>query len=78
MNYKLSNTHCPSLKYSLSVVLNFFEYLTNSFLRCSTACLPDDPGMKPTTSLTASKSFLMALAISLIENKRFSIKSEFV
>lgn len=58
-------THCPSLKYSFSVVLNFFEYLTNSFLRCSTACLPVDPGMNPTTSLTASNSFLMALAISL-------------
>lgn len=56
----------PSLKYSLSVVLNFFEYFTNSFFRCSTACFPDVPGMNPTTSFTASKSFLMALAISLL------------
>lgn len=59
------DTHCPSLKYSLSVVLNFFEYFTNSFFRCSTACLPDVPGMNATTSFTASNNFLMALAISL-------------
>lgn len=58
-------TYSPSLKYSLSVVLNFFENLTNSFLRCSTDCLPEAPGIKPTTSLTASSNFLMALAISL-------------
>lgn len=66
-NNALTNTAsaCPSLKYSFKVVLNFFEYLTNSFFLCSTACFPDDPGMKPTTSFTASSSFLMALAISL-------------
>lgn len=58
-------TYCPSLKYSFNVVLNFFEYFTNSFFRCSTACFPDVPGIKPTTSLTASSNFLMALAISL-------------
>lgn len=55
----------PSLKYSFNVVLNFFEYFTNSFFLCSTACFPEDPGMNPTTSFTASSSFLMALAISL-------------
>uniref|UniRef100_A0A2M4C673 Putative secreted protein n=1 Tax=Anopheles marajoara TaxID=58244 RepID=A0A2M4C673_9DIPT len=59
----------PSLKYSFSVVLNFLEYLTNSFFRCSTACLPEEPGMKPTTSFTASSSFLMALAISFIVSR---------
>lgn len=64
---------CPSLKYSFNVVLNFFEYFTNSFLRCSTACFPDVPGMKPTTSFTASSSFLMALAISLLI-KKISLK----
>lgn len=64
----------PSLKYSLSVVLNFFEYFTNSFFRCSTACFPDVPGMKPTTSFTASSSFLMALAISLFERWFSSVK----
>lgn len=63
----------PSLKYSFNVVLNFFEYFTNSFLRCSTACFPDVPGMKPTTSFTASSSFLMALAISLIVNDKLKV-----
>lgn len=67
------STYCPSLKYSLRVVLNFFEYLTNSFLRCSTACFPDEPGMNPTTSLTASNNFLMALAISLENLKIFEV-----
>lgn len=59
------NTHCPSLKYSFSVLLNLLLYFTNSLLRCSKACLPADPGMKPATSLTASNSFFIALAISL-------------
>lgn len=64
-NMCIRNTYCPSLKYSFSVVLNFFEYFTNSFLRCSTACLPVTPGIKFPISLTTSSSFLMALAISL-------------
>ncbi len=62
-------THCASLKYSFNVVLNFFEYLTNSFFLCSTACFADVPGMNGAASLTASNSRLMALAISLIEKK---------
>lgn len=65
------DTHCPSLKYSFRVVLNFLEYFTNSFFLCSTACLPERPGMKPTTSLTASSSFLIALAISLLKGIRY-------
>lgn len=71
-NRALTNTASawPSLKYSLSVVLNFFEYFTNSFFLCSTACLPGIPGIKATTSFTASRSFLMALAISLQKIKR--------
>lgn len=58
-------TYSPCLKYSFKVLLNLFEYLTNSLLRCSSACLPVLPGMKPFTSLTASNNLLMALAISL-------------
>lgn len=63
--HNIKNTYCPSLKYSFSVVLNFFEYLTNSFFRCSTACLPVTPGINEPISLTTSSSFFMALAISL-------------
>jgi hypothetical protein len=59
----------PCLKYSFKVLLNLFEYLTNSLLRCSSACLPVLPGMKPFTSLTASNNLLMALAISLIVSR---------
>lgn len=58
-------SYCPSLKYSFSVLLKRLENLTNSLFRCSKACLPAVPGMKPATSFTASSSFLIALAISL-------------
>ena len=63
-SYK-NKTYCPSLKYSFNVLLNRFENLTNSRLRCSKACFPVLPGMNPATSFTASSSFLIALAISL-------------
>jgi len=58
-------SYCPSLKYSFNVLLKRLENLTNSLFRCSKACLPAVPGMKPATSFTASSSFLIALAISL-------------
>ena len=62
-------SYCPSLKYSFSVLLKRLENLTNSLFRCSRACLPVVPGMKPATSFTASSSFLIALAISLKRKK---------
>lgn len=59
-------TYCPSLKYSLRVLEKRLEYLTNSLLRCSNACLPT-PGVNVDTSFTASNNFLIADAISLEE-----------
>lgn len=38
-------TYCPSLKYSLRVLENLLEYLTNSLFLCSRANLPCEPGM---------------------------------
>merc|ERR1719402_1062321 len=61
---------CPSLKYSLRVLENFLLYFTNSLFLCSSACLPCAPGMYADTLLTASSSFLIALAISLIVSRK--------
>jgi len=63
------STYCPSLKYSFRVFENRLENLTNSLFRCSRACFPLDPGMKAATSFTASRSFLIAEAISLQKEK---------
>ena len=73
--YAFYYTHLESLKYSFKVVLNFLEYFTNSLLRCSTACLPDTPGMKEPISLTTSKSFFMALAISLKSTNKHTFRT---
>lgn len=72
MHFGSFYTYWPSLKYSLRVLLNRLLYFTNSRLRWSKACLPVSPGMKAVTSFTASRSFLIALAISLKKSISYS------